>query len=589
MATLKADSASAYRAAAVATLSAAVAGITLLSGLLQLRLAGLHVRPLIAIEMLPSGRWSNSWLPSARSAAELQSAALTEWLRLVVVLLLIILIISAISALIALFAHATARRYEIALSAVVGATRAQLTRLQLRNAAVNAAWACSAGISIGLLAAYSANRAWPHVSEDIEPLAWIVISAVFACALAAFVGRAIAARMAHPGWMGDVLAPEARTNPGYGAEDLRNVLLHLQFAFAFALLAVALLIRQDARPLRATNTEDRQVYVARVALPEHASSAQRRAWQQRLEAQRYAIASPGVLIGVGESDHVLAKCGPCSFANMALPFFALRTQQHVVSAGFFARTGFPLTQGREFEAKDASARHVVVNDTFANLAFQGQPAVGKTIQVGGLAGDWYTVVGVIADIPISGLLSFAPDTRTLVRSRVPGREPAIYFNSKEKPPAVFDVVGMTGGAGARPLRDVIASARAPGQWFGQVLGALSAVAALIAMLSLAAITLLNVRQRQGEIAARRAVGARRRDILALVMKSTLGTIARGTVIGIILSLATARVIQMMLPGLSLFDGKALLLAALLLAAVSLVAAIIPARSAAQIEPARIHV
>jgi hypothetical protein len=261
------------------------------------------------------------------------------------------------------------------------------------------------------------------------------------------------------------------------------------------------------------------------------------------------------------------------------------------------RDGIALSKGREFQPRDLRARSVIVNDTFAQLAFQGQYPIGKVIQVGGLRGDWYTVVGVVRDVPIRGLLSFAPDDRSIVRSNVPGHEPAIYFYAAERPPVIFDTISTAPLkmelAGlhvldTQPLARVVANARAPERWFAGLLGALALAAAVIALLSLASLTLLNVRQREREIAAHRAVGARRRDIIRMIVRSTLLTCGRGVLAGVVLSVAIARAIQMVLPGMALVDVSIIGITALLLALASLLAAVVPARAAARIAPAQIH-
>ena len=177
---LKSDSASGYRLSAVATLSAAVAGITSLAGILQLRVTEMRSRPLIEVRELPGQNWPHEWLAGAQSVRELQAAAVMEWLNVVLMLLGVIVLIAGISSLIALFAHATARRYEVALSAVVGASHKQLRRKQLRSAAINAGIALAIGVTAGMSVAWVANASWPHVSIPIAPLAWIVLSVVCA-------------------------------------------------------------------------------------------------------------------------------------------------------------------------------------------------------------------------------------------------------------------------------------------------------------------------------------------------------------------------------------------------------------------------
>lgn len=590
---LRADSASGYRFTAIATLSAAVAGLAFLSGLLDVQL-----RALIAVRALPSAEWSHHWSRTALEALTVQAFALDEWLQLVLVLMVSVLLLAGVSALVSLFAHATARRYETALAAVVGASRRQLIRAQLRQAAVNAGFAVLLGAPIGLAAAFIAQRSWPHHSQGMSALAWLAMGTLFCCVLAALVARSTAGRMARAGWLGDVLAPEARSNPGHGAEDLRAVLLHVQFAFAFALVTVALLVWQHAATAGAGSAASgADAYVTRVDTRNRPGLAELLRAERQLEEQ-YTVASPGALIGVGKLDHVIANCGRCVMANMILPLFRLRTQQHVVGNNFFETIGHGLIKGRDFLSADAARHHIIVNDTFASLAFQGQDAIGRQVQVGGINGTWYTVVGVVSDMPIAGLHAFRPDEASVVRNNRAGRELAIYFYTGEKPPAVFDVISKRPPT-ALPFKGMaldetltmaalLADARAPAQWFANVLGGLATTVAIVAMLSLAAITLLNVRQRELEIAARRAVGARRADILRLILQDTVGTVARGSLIGVILSIGIARAAQMILPQMQVVDVRLLVMTACALTLISLAAALTPARIAAAIPPARVH-
>ena len=595
---LRADSATGYRFTAIATLSAAAAGLTLLAGLLDFRILNFRFKPLISVTDVPAPTWSNTWLSAARPGPQMQAEAIQEWLQVIAMLLWSILVIAGISALVALFAHATARRYEVALSAVVGASRNQLRNVQLRMAATNAAVAVVIGISIGLVSAVVANRTWPASASPIAPVGWLVLCVIFCGGLSAIVAYRVAARMSHTGWMGDVLSPEARTNPGYGAEDLRNVLLNLQFAITFALLATAILVWQHAhaRVDAADMPRAAQMHVTRIELPPHATASQRRALLDQLQNEA-TFATPGALLGIGTADRVLANCGRCEMAYMPLSIYPVLTQHHVVADDFFKTIGFAPHTGREFEDRDAERHNVVVNDTFALLAFQGREPIGKQIKVGGLRGDWYTVIGVIPDVPIIGLTTFIPDNQGRVRSNIAGREAAIYFYAGEKPPAIVDVVSREpvkasmAGLTIRKrgtMREMHNDARAPSRWFGGVLGALAVAVAIVATLSLGAITLLNVRQRELEIAARRAVGARRRDILRLVIAANAGVIARGTFVGIILSVALANTVRMMLPEMRVFDLSVIGIAALMLSIVSLLAAIIPARAAASVAPAQIH-
>ena len=166
---LRADAASGYRLSAVATLSAAIAGITSLSGILRLRITDLRSASVVGLDGVPGGNWPQQWLGGAHTARSLQASAVAEWLNVVLAMLGAIVLIAGISALIALFAYATARRYEIALSAVVGASRRDLRRQQLSRACTNAGIALLIGVTAGLLVAWVAHSTWPQATLAMAP------------------------------------------------------------------------------------------------------------------------------------------------------------------------------------------------------------------------------------------------------------------------------------------------------------------------------------------------------------------------------------------------------------------------------------
>src|SRR5688500_12263212 len=187
---LKSDSASGYRFIAIATLSAAAAGITFLAGLVDVQL-----NPLIALRPLPDADWSQVWSPNAISATHVQAAAIDEWMRAVLGLLAVILIIAGANALVSLFAHASTRRYEVALAAVVGASRRQLARDQLKHAALNAGAALGLGVSAGLAAGWVGQLLWPHIPRGLAAAAWIAASVLFCATLTGLVVYQVTARM----------------------------------------------------------------------------------------------------------------------------------------------------------------------------------------------------------------------------------------------------------------------------------------------------------------------------------------------------------------------------------------------------------
>jgi ABC-type antimicrobial peptide transport system permease subunit len=118
-----------------------------------------------------------------------------------------------------------------------------------------------------------------------------------------------------------------------------------------------------------------------------------------------------------------------------------------------------------------------------------------------------------------------------------------------------------------------------------VIGTFAAVAALLAALGLYGVLAHAVSQQRREFGIRMALGARSRDVLAQVLRRGLTTVAAGIALGLLGTFAATRVIASMLFEVSPLDPAALALACAAMAAIGLLAGLVPARRAAAVAPA----
>jgi ABC-type antimicrobial peptide transport system permease subunit len=137
---------------------------------------------------------------------------------------------------------------------------------------------------------------------------------------------------------------------------------------------------------------------------------------------------------------------------------------------------------------------------------------------------------------------------------------------------------------AQPLEQGIGASLLPGRLAGSVLAATGAVALLLACIGLYAVVAFSVNRRTKEIGVRVALGAQRRDILALVMGEGTRLLAWGLGFGFALSLAAGFALRSALYGLSPLDLPAYAGVLILLSLTSLVACWLPARKAAAVDP-----
>lgn len=130
----------------------------------------------------------------------------------------------------------------------------------------------------------------------------------------------------------------------------------------------------------------------------------------------------------------------------------------------------------------------------------------------------------------------------------------------------------------------LSSAVAEPRFFAVLVGCFAALAFLLAAFGLYGLLSYTVAQRRGEIAIRMALGARRADVLALVVRQGAALVATGAVVGLAAAAASSRVLESFLYGIATDNPLTFVAAPLALAAAALVACHIPARSATRVEP-----
>ena len=239
----------------------------------------------------------------------------------------------------------------------------------------------------------------------------------------------------------------------------------------------------------------------------------------------------------------------------------------------------------------------MVNDTFARQFFPGEDPVGRRILLGFCRGmpqcpPAFEIVGLVGDVHEQTLdTPAAPQmyvtemqlpmsyTSLLVRIRMPAASAAAAVRSAvralDPSIAVWDV---------RPMDDVIDQAAGGRRFVVGLLSAFALLALTLAAVGVAGVMAFSVSERTREIAIRMALGARRQDVMAEVLRRALRLTAWGVLAGGALALAVTRVLRSQLFEVSPTDPLVLGSAAALLLAVAAAAAYWPARRAAGVEP-----
>ena len=539
----------------------------------------------------------------------------TESVRTLLLILLgavsFVLLIACVNVANLQVARLTARRGELSIRMALGAGRRRIVRQLLTEAVVLSLLGASLGV---LLAWLAIGAALPLVPEGLlsRPGGIVIDARVLAFCLglsllaSVVVGLVPALRISGSALSkGRALhAGETRTTGDRQGERLRTLLVAAQIAMTLVLLIGAgLLIHSFVRltsvpPGFESNGRDGVVQTVRVTLPE-------RLYDTPERIQAFAG-------GVLERIQQLPGVKSASLIN-SVPFHMMFIQSDFeiegqpkptlfagtpkIDAGYFSTMGIPLLAGRDFSARDAAnaPKVAIVSERIVHEYFPGGPgaALGRRVRVDD-AGEWLTVVGVVADIHQRGLdrgvqpmiyVPFQQDRSGFIRF--------VSFVVRTSTPGTV-VEGVRAeirrAAPDLPIESTLtmdeAVAKSVAQpRFRMLLLALFAIAAtLIATCGIYGLMAYAVTQRRREIGVRMALGADRRDVLRLVLTRALRIVVAGVIVGLAGAAGVTRVLQSFLFGVTPTDPIAFTIVTLLLMAVGLTAAWLPARRAARIDP-----
>jgi putative ABC transport system permease protein len=266
-----------------------------------------------------------------------------------------------------------------------------------------------------------------------------------------------------------------------------------------------------------------------------------------------------------------------------------RTSFNVVAPGYFETLGIPLLSGRDFESGDSPAaeRVAIVSRATAARLFPGQDPLGRHLR---REGQPLRVVGVVGDIAVDrsgrkdGLFLYLPFAQTeeramslVLRARgpLPLEEARREVRALDADLPVLSAMSLEQHAGVTLFPQRLAAS---------VTSAFAVFALLLASVGLYGVVAFLVERRRHELAVRAALGARARDLRSLVLRQGLRPVAAGLLVGLAGAAALGRLASGFLPSVGSFDPVVFAGGSLVLAAVSVLAADVPARRAATSRP-----
>jgi putative ABC transport system permease protein len=266
---------------------------------------------------------------------------------------------------------------------------------------------------------------------------------------------------------------------------------------------------------------------------------------------------------------------------------------YYVTPGYLDTMQVTLLYGRLFTEHDTSSspKVIVINQSMAAKLWPHQRAIGKRIRIAS-DGILKQVIGVVGDVRGAGVAQPAGLQVYLSADQYPRSSLTMVMRTREEPLALAEAARQAvhvidAGQLVSNVTSVeaLASQSVAGQTTSTALiGALGALALLLATIGVYGVTSYGVSRREQEFGIRLALGAQRSQIFSMLLQSTGWLVGLGIVAGILLAIPLNGWMRTLLGGTVEFRPIAFLGTALLLGTVALLATLVPARRAAQVEP-----
>ncbi|TAM78781.1 MAG: ABC transporter permease [Acidobacteria bacterium] len=273
-------------------------------------------------------------------------------------------------------------------------------------------------------------------------------------------------------------------------------------------------------------------------------------------------------------------------------------QMNFIGPGYFRTLSIPLLQGREFTPRDnaAAPKVAVINETMARFYFGHQSAVGKRLSFVSPEAGEIEIVGVASDSKYNSLREATPHMIYVPYLQTPPASLAygmtLEIRTSGNPDAATGMVRQAIREtdndvpilGFATLAQTVSESLAQERLVARLSTLFGILALVLASIGLYGVMAYNVARRTGEIGIRMALGARRTQMLGMVLREALELVALGAALGIPMTIAFAALISSQLYGVSPADPLTILASTVILGGVALIASYIPARRAAKVDP-----
>ena len=505
-----------------------------------------------------------------------------------------------------LIAQATTREKEMTLRAAFGAKRSVLLRQVLTESVVLASLGAGLGLLLALVGTHLITRMQigdlPRLNEVGISLPVLLFTGGAAILTGILFGIAPALRTSQI-HLASTLNEAGRSSASRRKHPLRQILVVAEIALATVVLIGAGLMVRSFKQLQQVSPGFRVDGITTMQLtmptPLYPTNEARLNFYDRLRDQLLAMpAAENVAIVSVVPLRVGGFQGSIEVEGRDADETKTAVGWTMISPEYFDTLGIPLVQGRLFTDRDRpdGLLTTIVDETMARRLWPGESAVGKRIRLpGSFDENWREVVGVVAPVKRTALDDtteqlYVPATQwtppafyIVVRSNLDVNGAATAVRDALRPIDPYQPI-----SGVSTMEDFVVESLS-GPRFNVVLFAFFGIIALVlAAIGVYGVMASSVVERTGEIGVRRALGARRRDILTMVLGSGLKLTGLGLVLGLVvagaLSWALKTVLEDLIFGISTFDLLTFTAVPLILLVTAALANLLPSMRAAQVDP-----
>ncbi len=499
-------------------------------------------------------------------------------------------------------ARATTRHRELSVRAALGAGRSRLVRQLLTE---NVVLSFVGGIG-GLAVAYAGVRWFSTTAPDVLPVIGRVTLNTSVLAFAGLVTLATGVVFGlAPAWsatrtrLNDALT--IRADLGAARMRAHNAVVVAQVALCVVLLVSAGLLTRSLVALTRVDLgfDPKNILTMQFRLPPAKYDTEDKIAAMFTRTISEVRAVPGVRVAA------LVRATPLNGNGEMVPYAVAGkdndpqklpgAHRNIVSSQYFETMRIPLIGGRDFTADDrsTSAPVAIVNEQLAQKIAPNGSALGKQVRLS-VSEDtpWRTIVGIVGNAKHFSLNEVQPDQVYVPYTQMPLIFTELVVRTEREPTAVATPVREAIWRvdrdqpvwRVRPLSVAIESQLGGRVFMMRLLTTFAVLALVLATIGVYGVMSYAVARRTQEMGIRMALGASAHEVVQMVLRQGLRTIAVALFVGLVVSLGTTRLLESQLFGVTPLDPLTFALAPLVLATVAVLACYLPARRASRVNP-----